>query len=276
VCPVCDGDAFETTAMAGVTMHRCRTCGLRTSEIVRSARVNYGDVSERAYLESIGRVRRAQARTIVSLAHEHRSGGEWLDVGCGYGFVLDAASERGFEVRGLEPDSVAATAARSRIPTVQQGLLTEETPAADIISTLDVIEHLDDVNAFARLVRRKTRDLWVIKVPSADGIFFRVAHAFRLSAAVARLWQRDYAHPHTLYFVERSLRRLVGKHAFEVVAVRYLQEVPLNTVVDRMTLDGSIPRWRARLAVPLFAVINAVERMRSRSDALLMIARKSD
>ncbi|HYK02092.1 MAG TPA: class I SAM-dependent methyltransferase [Thermoanaerobaculia bacterium] len=272
-CAACGGERFRATTIAGVTVKRCIACGLRTSAISPGRQLNYADVDDRAYLQSIGRVRRAQAEVIVAFVRKHGGGGDWLDVGCGYGYVLDAARAGGFAVRGIEPDAKAAAAARERIGNVEQGLLDERTEAADVLSTLDVIEHLHDLDAFAQLAARKARRFWVIKVPSSDGLFYKVAHALRIGGAVRRLWQSEYEHPHTVYFDERTLTRFLNRNGFDVVAKRYLDEVPDGTVVDRLTLDGRMPRWKAALAVPVFFVINVVERIRGKSDALLVIAR---
>ena len=233
---------------------------------------SYADVDPDAYLQSIGSVRRVQGEAIAGFVREHVEAGEWLDVGCGFGYVLEAARAAGFRVRGIEPDGTAVEAARARVGEVTQGFLDEATPAADILSTLDVIEHLDDLNAFAELVKRKTRALWVIKVPSSDGLFFRIAHALRIRGAVERLWQAGYEHPHTVYFDERTLARFLRKHGFEVVAVRYLAEVPIATAVDRLVLGG-MPRWKARLALPVFVAVSWIERLRGKSDALVMLSR---
>lgn len=233
---------------------------------------NYADVDDAAYLQSIGRVRREQGEAIVAFVREHERGGEWLDVGCGFGYVLEAARAAGFRVRGLEPDAKAAKAAHERVGNVEQGVLNESTPAADILSTLDVIEHLPDLNAFAELSKRKARALWVIKVPSSEGAFFRIAHALRIRSAVKRLWQSEYEHPHRVYFDRPSLTRFLTKHDFDVVAVRYLPEMPTSTVVDRLALDGRVPRWKARLALPLFFAVNLLERVRGKSDAIVVLA----
>lgn len=276
MCPVCGGERFDERVIASLTIRRCVACGLRISRIEPDADrrgTNYADVDDRAYLESIGCVRRAQGEEIVGFVREHGGAGEWLDVGCGFGYVLEAAQSAGFRVRGIEPDPNAARAARERALEIEQGLLEEFTPSADVLSTLDVLEHLDDINAFAELVKRKARVLWVIKVPSSEGLFFRVAHALRIDGAVKRLWQSEYASPHTVYFDLPTLTRFLAGHGFEVVAWRYLDEVPNGTVVDRLTLDGSMPPWKARLAVPLFFVINRIERLRGKSDALVVLAR---
>ncbi|MEA2490285.1 MAG: hypothetical protein QOH21_2077 [Acidobacteriota bacterium] len=274
MCPVCGGERFRTRELAEITIRRCLGCGLLTSRIGERKHTNYADVDDRAYLESIGRVRRAQGDAIVAFVREHAGAGEWLDVGCGFGYVLESAHAAGFVVRGIEPDPTAAQAARERLgQAIEQGFLRESTPAADVLSTLDVLEHLDDINAFAALVARKARGLWVVKVPSSEGLFFRVAHAFHLTGAIKRLWQSEYEHPHTVYFDRATLTRFLANNGFEVLAARYLAEVPNGTVVDRLTLDGSMSRWKARLAVPLFFAINLIEGLRGKSDALVVVAR---
>lgn len=273
MCPVCGGERFQARVIAGLTIRRCVACGLRTSAIAGNKGTNYADVDDAAYLQSIGRVRRTQGEAIVAFVREHQPTGEWLDVGCGFGYVLEAARAAGFRVRGIEPVAKAAQAARDRVGDVEQGVLEETTSEADVLSTLDVIEHLDDLDAFARLVKRKARALWVVKVPSSEGLFFRIAHALRIGSAVKRLWQSDYAYPHTVYFDRATLTRFIGNHGFDVVAAHYLAEVPTHTAVDRLTLDAGMPRWKARLAVPLIFAINVIERVRGKSDALVVLAR---
>lgn len=273
MCPVCGGERFESRTVAGVAIRRCLECGLRLGTFGERRRRNYADVDEAAYVQSIARVRRTQSARIVDLVRAHVNAGEWLDVGCGYGLVLEAARDAGFAVRGLEPNVQAAAAANASLGCVEQGLLQENTPAADVLSTLDVIEHLEDLDAFAQLAKSKLRRLWVIKVPSSEGLLFRVAHVLRAGSAVRRLWQADYEHPHLVYFDRPTLTRFLQKHGFDVVAAHYLEEVPVDTVVARLTLDGTTPRWKAMLAVPLFFTISVIERLRGKSDALLMLAR---
>lgn len=272
-CPVCGGERFDERVIAEVTIRRCAACGLRISRIVPGKAMSYADVDDAAYLHAIGSVRRAQGEAIVAFARAHGATGTWLDVGCGFGFVLEAARDAGFAVRGLEPDAKAARAAKERIAEIEQGMLDEATPAADVLSTLDVLEHVHDLDGFAQLVKRKVRALWVIKVPSSEGLLFKIAHGLRIAAAVKRLWQSEYVDPHTVYFDRATLTRFLRKHGFEVVASRSIEEVPNGTVVDRLTLDRAIPRWKARMAVPLFAAINVIERIRGKSDALVVIAR---
>jgi SAM-dependent methyltransferase len=274
-CPVCGGDRLAARTVAGLALRRCLDCGVHLAAFAEAKDASYGTVDPQAYRESIGLVRQQQAASIVALVREHVAEGDWLDVGCGFGYAVDAARRAGYSARGVEPNADAAQAARERGVNVEHGTLTEATHGADVISTLDVLEHMDDVNAFARLVGRKARRLWVIKVPSSDGLYFRVAHRLGIASAVERLWQSGYEHPHRVYFNEASLGRFLRGHGFDVAATRYLQEIPTRTVTDRLTLDRKIPRWLARLAVPVVSSINLIEHLRARSDALLVLATPS-
>lgn len=273
MCPVCDGVRFATSSAGGLSVRRCLGCSVLLGDFAAENRTSYASIDAAAYAQSIGLVRRAQGKAIVDTVRAYAASGEWLDVGCGYGHLLEEARAAGYDVRGIEPDESAAAAARQRIANVEHGFLTETTPGADVVSTLDVLEHVKDVSAFAGLVRRTARRAWVIKVPSSDGLFFRIAHALRLKSAIDRLWQASYEHPHTVYFNEATLQRFLEKHGFEVVSAQYLPEMPTATVVDRLMLDSALPRWAAYLAIPFVSVINAIERLRSRSDALLIVAR---
>jgi 2-polyprenyl-3-methyl-5-hydroxy-6-metoxy-1,4-benzoquinol methylase len=273
MCPVCNGDRFLKIFTAGLSLRKCTGCGLYLGASADSKEASYATIDPRAYEDSIGVVRRAQSASIAGFVRDHLADGDWLDVGCGYGYAVEAARAAGYSARGIEPNVVAAEIARDRGVDVTHGLFSDETVPADVVSTLDVLEHLEDMNSFAELVKRKTRGLWVIKVPSSDGLFFRIAHAFRIASAIKRLWQSRYEHPHRVYFNESTLHMFLEKHGFDVVATRYLEDIPTRTVVGRLTLDGVTPRWKARLARPAFSAINFIERLRGRSDALLVIAR---
>jgi SAM-dependent methyltransferase len=274
-CPVCEGERFETKLVAGVTIHRCLDCGLRTSPVGEVRDASYASVDAGAYGGSIAHVRRAQAEQLVSFAVEHDASGEWLDVGCGHGYVLEAARAAGFRARGIEPNADAAAVAEVRGLEVSRGELDESTAPSGIVSTLDVLEHLDDINAFARLVRSKAQ-MWLIKVPSSEGMFYRVAHALHIRSAVERLWQTRYEHPHLVYFDASSLERFLLEHGFEIVGRRYLQEVPARTIVSRLRLQGDVSLWKVCLAIPFAIAINAIESLRGKSDALVMLVRVPD
>ena len=87
---------------------------------------------------------------LVGLLRSHGvRGGRVLDVGAGYGFVLEALEKAGYETAGLEISEHAAEQARGRArgQVIRQGA-EEPFPFPDdrfqAITLLDVIEHLND------------------------------------------------------------------------------------------------------------------------------------
>lgn len=288
-CPACGGTRFQTISAGAVTEHGCLSCGLRIGDFEHLGPVTaeFERVDEERYLRAVGASRRRQAEPILRLLREHAvPGGTLLDVGCSFGFFLDAARNAGYKARGIEPDPQAWAHATALLGDgiVEHGWFTgEDEGVADVIGTLDVLEHIpvDEQADFAAAVRRALAPggVWVIKVPSTEGLYYRLSRlAARLAPRVGetlirRMWQTEYEYPHTVYFDRVSLCRWLDQHGFDLLGVRYLPEVPPGTAVDRLTTDGAIPSWTARLLAPALYAITAIDALRRRSDALVAIAR---
>src|SRR5579859_8113538 len=101
-------------------------------------------------------------------------GGKLLDVGCSYGFFLDAAQREGWETTGIELDDRAAMYGREKLGLkILAGTLESEMerldPPYDAIVTFHVIEHLRDPIEFLRRCRGLLRDggALILKTPNA-------------------------------------------------------------------------------------------------------------
>jgi 2-polyprenyl-3-methyl-5-hydroxy-6-metoxy-1,4-benzoquinol methylase len=289
ICPACGGERFAARrVLPELTTQTCVRCRLILARIERVGEPvpEFDLVDEAGYLRSIGEVRRRQATEMLKLIRPYaRPGASVLDVGCSFGFFLLEARRAGFQVHGIEPDARAYERARSALGdgTVQLGSFSRDTAtgAVDVLCTLDVIEHIPpgEHAEFARLVTSALAagGVWVIKVPTTEGLYYRSSDLLlRLRAGstiVRRLWQTRYEYPHLLYFDRRNLTAWLSRHGFDVVAHRYLQEVPNTTAIDRLTTDGDIGRASARLLVPVVGAVNLVESIRGRSDSLVVVAR---
>ena len=154
-----------------------------------------------------------------------------------------------------------------------------------MVATLDVLEHVpvDDHTAFARAVADVLvpGGIWVLKVPSTEGLYYRASALMarvmpRIGAVfMHRLWQTDYEFPHMVYFNRSTLRKWLQRYGFTMIDSTYLPEVPLRTIIDRLTHDGDISRWQAYLLVPAVSIMNTIEWLRRRSDALVVVARRN-
>lgn len=289
-CPACGSSDLEPRRLlADLVVAICAKCALWIHEAARGTPgTQYSGVDESRFRSSIGVVRERQAQTIVSHARRFVSGGVWLDVGIGFGYALAEARKAGFELAGIEPDARAIAAARALLGQVKItegdfGAAAVAPGSVDVLSTLDVLEHVPagELATFASLVRSALRPsgIWAIKVPTTEGLLFQISHCVLRVARplvarfVRRLWQCDEEYPHTVYFSRGSLTRFLQSQRFEVLATDYLSEVPIGTATDRLLVVGGMPAWLARLAAPAVAAIGVIERVRGRSDSLLMFAR---
>ena len=211
----------------------------------------------------------------------------WVDIGCGVGYLLAEVRKNGYDVCGVEPDPQARAAAQSANAGVQVtdelGDLRLGGEKAGVVSMLDVLEHVpaDKLEATAASVRRllAPSGVWIVKVPSSDGPYFRVAHvAARIAPRlmwpfIERLWQLRFPSPHFVYFNERSARSFVERHGFELVRTAHFPAVPMRSALARLSMDDTIPRWKALCALPLIAVLNAFEAASKKGDSLVLFAR---
>jgi 2-polyprenyl-3-methyl-5-hydroxy-6-metoxy-1,4-benzoquinol methylase len=294
-CPACSNTQFISKKLdTDVRIAICSECRFLISDIKRCepAKPEFSLINDAEYERSIGKLRQHQAREILQFVGKYvKAGGAWLDVGCSFGYLLAEARQAGFSIFGVEPDDKAAGRARMLLGNgvVHHGLMTDATRAdesADIVSMLDVLEHIPVamLPEFAQMLHRKLKPhgFWLIKVPSTEGLYYTVAHALQpyagslLAGIIKRLWQSEYEFPHTVYFNRKTLGLFLGNHGYEVVATKYLAEVPNSTVMDRLRMDNTIPKWQEILIAPAQYFINAIEAMRGKSDALLVLARRVD
>jgi SAM-dependent methyltransferase len=180
VCRVCGGELselvqrganvrYEPTSFSPTyhrlgghgDFYRCDCGAVQQPSLPRGSELHdlYREMSDDRYLrEEEGR--RRMARRLLDLLAEHVSGGRMLEVGCGYGLLLDEARLRGYEVEGVELAADAVRYAHERFGLSLRGMALEDATldaAAsgeryDSVLAVDVLEHLDDpVLALERL-----------------------------------------------------------------------------------------------------------------------------
>jgi hypothetical protein len=291
-CSGCGRSVFiDRRILTDLRTRTCVSCGLIFSAIERSgpAVPEFALVDQDAYMRSVGETRRLQATRILETLTRHvPPGAKLLDVGCSFGFFLLASRRAGFQVRGIEPDPQAFAYARRLLGdgVVHNGILDEDSGpprSTDIVSTLDVIEHIPpgEHEVFAARVREalSPEGVWVIKVPATEGLYYKLsvmlARMYPRAGArlIRRMWQTRYEYPHLVYFSLDSLSVELERFGFSVVGHLYVPEVPTRTVIDRLSTDGDISRGKAWLVAPVVAAVNLVESLRGKSDGLVVFAR---
>ncbi len=142
----------------------------------------------------------------------YRQTGNILDVGCGQGDFLNEARKRGWNVYGCEYSDAAIALCHGRNLPVQQGELTSEMfqdVHFDVITTFEVIEHINNPNEHFNLIHEKLR---------AGGLYYCTTPNF--NALLRHLEGEAFpiiCYPEHISFYSRSsLSKIAVRHGFMV------------------------------------------------------------
>lgn len=229
MCPVCESDALETLCSANLPLkggrelqsriYECTTC---THRFLRTSGSQHHAIEKKYDEEYAGfrvdpffarRIREAVERDLVS---RQAPPARILDVGCGNGEFMKAASEAGYQVEGIDVSEDAAALCRERgLQAVSGDFLTYGLMGPyDIITMWDVVEHLQQPGAFiARAYELLAPGGYLIlKIPGFGRLSFApVALDSRFAGAILG------APGHVQYFNPASLQTLLTRHAFSSV-----------------------------------------------------------
>ncbi len=221
-CPVCESISFTRLfEKGGEPFARCDHCSL----IMINPRPVYSDIIHTYthgysthYIDKHEKKLR-RARRMVRRLSRIVAGGRWLDVGCSAGFTLQAAREAGFDTHGVEVDPLGVKYATEvfGLKNVFLGSLEERKfpdGCFDVITVVEVIEHVPNLNDFCRELKRVLAPAGLIYLTTPD-----VAH-WRTPRPLQR-WEAVLPSQHLYYFSDATLRRLLEKHGLKIVKKRF-------------------------------------------------------
>lgn len=214
---------------------------------------------ERTHAQRLRRLRRLvpAARTL-------------LDVGCGPGFFVRAASDAGLDARGLEVSAFAAQYGRDRLG---QDVVTGPIDAAslaqaggpfDLITLWDAIEHLPAPDEALQLLAARLRPDGILALSTGD-------IGSLAARACGRRWHLFNLPEHLWFFTVPSLSHVLRRAGLDVVRVeREIGWYTLQYLFDRLL--HSLGRAPIRLPA---AVFNRLAVPVSLFDIVTVYARKS-
>lgn len=237
-----------------LAIHRCLRCGFLQCNDAGSVLEFYQSLKDEAYEE--GREQRMlQALRIVRLAESNVSiEGRQLrlvDVGAGSGILVEAATRLGMQAEGVEPSAWLAKAAQEHNCRVYQGVLPHPSILGtyDIVTLIDVIEHVPDPASLLREVR---------KLMSPQGVLVVVTPDVRSLAAKVMGWHWwHFRIAHIGYFDRKTLTAICHREGLDVLhwqrpswyfTVSYLRERLLQYFPRWLLPNG---KWMDRAVVPL-------------------------
>ena len=262
-CRVCDGETepFMRISSDGLDepflddtlrkqlpelkLQRCRRCGCLWADDARQDEATLVAAYERvsdSYFESTENDPRylQYYNRLEQLLKEYVSGRTILDVGCGDGNFL-ATLSNDWSKRGVEPSASGARLARERKLEVACGTLDTATDAyeVDLISALDVIEHVVDPHKFIESLKRHLRKGGAVLLLTGD------ADAYPARVAGPQ-WSYLKWCGHISVFSRAGLRQLLESHGFEVLA---------SQRCEHPSTPGAFAWWRVHLLEPARRVL---------------------
>ncbi len=137
----------------------------------------------------------------------------YLDVGCGFGGYLVVFAEKGFEVRGVEIDRDRVSLSRANCAdagledVVQEQSILEEgleekLGAFDVVTCMDVIEHVLDVPLTLQNLRKLLNPggVLILEIPNRDSIRFVSEDGHFNLFGITQLTREDSIAYHSCFF----------------------------------------------------------------------------
>jgi len=233
-------DATLRQQLPELELQRCRECGCLWASDTRKD----DGILAKAYERVIGSYfdsEETDARYVrfykwlEELVRQHASGRSILDVGCGDGVFLSTISNQ-WSKHGVEPSASGAKLAQKKNLDVAHATLdtSPQQYEVDVISALDVVEHVIDPHHFLDSFKRHLRPGGVALLLTGD------ADSFTARIAGPQ-WSYLRWCGHISVFSRLGLRQLLQSHGFEVLAWRRC---------EHPSSPGAAAWWRVHLLEP--------------------------
>lgn len=171
----------------------------------------------------------------------------WLDLGCGFAYLISEGKKEGFQVTGVEANQEIVNLAKNREPlNVIHSLINEVNfpeQSFDLVTLYDVLEHLlnpkEVISQASQWVKKN--GLLIIEVPDGESFFRKIATLqFRLTFGKWKTLMRSafHKHPggHRYAFTEFSLSKLLNKFGFEIISAERVM-MPFKLYLNEIIKD---------------------------------------
>lgn len=142
-----------------------------------------------------------------------------LDIGAANGFFVDLARKEGFDASGIElsEDAVKWAKKLGRRVVQADALTMSLSERFDVITALDVLEHLRQPEEFLRRVKENLsrNGFLLINVPNEGSLFAKLS---------GKSWHSYVPPEHLFYFNKKSLYSILIMNGYEVVKIRSISK----------------------------------------------------
>jgi len=246
ICPSCESGFFNPPPSLDYTNHTADSSSIR----------DYVELN--ASIDQL-------AKNILSAIGD-RSAGRLLDIGCGFGFAADIARRvSGWDVTAIEPSTYGRYGAEALGLNILPDIIDANHPITkerfDLIFCSEVIEHVSDPLAFARLLQSllaengllvfSTPDVAVLQEPVSEGERLAAlspgAHVFLYSRTAFENLFKVLGFPHTV--IRRQGASLVGYASTSPIHLADIDGVRASATYARAVLASNSTHESLRIGM---------------------------
>lgn len=227
-CYLCKNTASKFLFKNNYQLFRCDSCGLIFYDFNRdyakflekqySKGYFTGESSLKSYTD-YGKDRKNIFKNMTWYIDEikkYKKSGKYLDVGCAYGYAMEVADNRGFDVYGIDPSDYAVSQAKKKFPKRAWVTYLSDMKFADnsfdVISLFDVFEHLQDPKKDLQKLKKVLKKDGLLVIATGDTSSFWA----KLSG---RSWTFFNPPQHIFYFNKTTAQKILKESGFDVITV---------------------------------------------------------
>lgn len=153
-------------------------------------------------------------RKMLGRIEKYKTGGKLLDAGCAMGHLIDFASENGWNSYGFDPSGYALSHVPKRLQNkVKEGTIdtvSYKPKSFDVITLLDVAEHLNDPIKNFKKIRGFLKDSGYIIIATGD-----------IDSLAARIFGKRWTFynppQHLFFYSKKTLSEVLNQSGFEPI-----------------------------------------------------------
>lgn len=257
-CPMCESDRreFPFRLQQPYNVARCTECGLyylyprlieramqeayRQSSYYEGGACGYADIS---YIAQEFALRATFKQLLHHLAMRGLTGGDLLEIGCGYGYLLDEARALFGRRVGTDFSPESADIARATGAEVFVGGI-EQVPSEakfDCVVGTQLIEHVYEPISFVKQLVGHTKPGGhiILATPDIGGVLRKV---------MGRRWPSFKVPEHVVYFDYGTLSSLMYRGGLrDIRRLPYPHAFPLSLITAKFGFK--LPRWLGRFNI---------------------------
>lgn len=271
-CDICQSKATLDYRVENFSIYNCKNCNHRFSLLSESFDIqkeydeNYYIEKHKNWFENPN----FELFDFILRVQEENKSTNILDIGCGRGDLLRYLDEK--TTLNLTGIDYARNIKSGNINFIQGDLYKHKfNNKFDLIVSLAVIEHVNDLNSFMRKISDllDAKGVMIIMTVNQDSIIYKLSrHLYSLN--MKEPFIRLYDQHHINHFSQRSLICLLNKHNFKIE-----RSFHKNHVIDSLDFNktSAAKAWIFKATV---FILFKIENITKRSTLQTIVARKLD